>query len=210
MLKQRLRNKVSTFSSYLEIFISGIILIGIAILSISLFQDLYRIAQSIFTGNIVFSTEEFLSHALQLIIGVEFIKMLAKHTPGSAVEVLLFAVARKLITNHGSMLDLLIGVLAIAILFGVRKYLSSSIYYKSNSGLLVNGGISVMDLNNKMGLNISTDLGHTVAGIITNYAEQHEEKVRPGYEVELSNLKLVVYSMDENLIKQVEIIKKNK
>nr|WP_279380854.1 transporter associated domain-containing protein [Defluviitalea raffinosedens] len=106
------------------------------------------------------------------------------------------------------MLDVLIGVLAIAILFAVRKYLSSYTY-KSSKGILVNGGVSVMDINSKMGLNIPTDLGHTVAGIVANYAEQHEERVKPGYEVELSNLKLVVYSMDEDLIKQVEIIKMN-
>jgi uncharacterized membrane protein (DUF373 family) len=208
VLKQRLRGKVSIISSYVEIYISLIILVGIVILSIGLVQDLFQMVQSFCNGATLLSTEDFLNHALQLIIGVEFIKMLAKHTPGSAVDVLLFAVARKLVTNHGSMLDVLIGVLAIAILFAVRKYLSSYTY-KSSKGILVNGGVSVMDINSKMGLNIPTDLGHTVAGIVANYAEQHEERVKPGYEVELSNLKLVVYSMDEDLIKQVEIIKMN-
>ena len=34
----------------------------------------------------------FLGHVFNLVIGVEFIKMLSKHTPGSAIEVLLFAI----------------------------------------------------------------------------------------------------------------------
>ncbi|WP_058485878.1 transporter associated domain-containing protein [Defluviitalea phaphyphila] len=207
MLKQRLRNRVSTFSSYTEIFISVIILVGIIILSVPLMQEVFYMVRSIYNNDGVLSAEDFLSQALQLIIGVEFVKMLAKHTPGSAVDVLLFAVARKLITSHGGMLDLLLGVLAIAILFAIKKYLSSY-EYKTSDGVVVNGGTNILDINNKMGLNIPTKLGHTVAGIIVNYAEEQKEKIKPGYQVELDDLKLEVYSMDEELIKQVKIMKK--
>ena len=39
----------------------------------------------------------FLESALDLVIGIEFIKMLIKHTPGSVVEVLLFALSRHMV-----------------------------------------------------------------------------------------------------------------
>lgn len=69
------------------------------------------------------SIEQFLSAGLQLIIGVEFVKMIAKHTFGSTIEVLVFAIARKLVISHGGTFELLMGVIAIAILFAIRKYL---------------------------------------------------------------------------------------
>ena len=65
----------------------------------------------------------FLGHAFNLIIGVEFIKMLAKHTPGSAIEVLLFAIARQMVVEHTSPLENLIGIVTIALIFAIRKFL---------------------------------------------------------------------------------------
>jgi len=64
-----------------------------------------------------------LSVTLNLVIGVEFTKMLIKHTPESVVDVLLFAIARQMVIYHERTLDLLIGVLAIAGLFAIKKFL---------------------------------------------------------------------------------------
>ncbi|MDR5587819.1 hypothetical protein [Clostridium aquiflavi] len=51
--------------------------------------------------------------------------MLSLHTPDTIVEVLLYAIARKLllIPKEGAMTELLLGVIAIAGLFMIRKYL---------------------------------------------------------------------------------------
>ncbi len=51
------------------------------------------------------------------------IKMLAKHTPGSAIEVLLFAMARQLVIGHMTPVENLLGVIAIGIIFIIRKFL---------------------------------------------------------------------------------------
>lgn len=64
-----------------------------------------------------------LEHAFNLIIGVEFIKMLAKHTPGSAIEVLLFAIARQMVIEHTTPVENLVGIVTIALIFIIRKYL---------------------------------------------------------------------------------------
>ena len=66
---------------------------------------------------------EFLSHALSLVVGVEFVKMLCRHSAQTVVEVLLFATARQMVVEHLEPLQTLIGVVAIAILFAIRKYL---------------------------------------------------------------------------------------
>ena len=64
----------------------------------------------------------FLQRALDIVIGIEFIKMLAKHSPGSSLEVLLYAIARHMVVGHESALENLLSVGAIALIFIVRKF----------------------------------------------------------------------------------------
>lgn len=158
--------------------------------------------------NYMFTIEEFMSHVLALIIAIEFVKMLAKHTPGSAIDVLVFAIARKLIVNHGSMLDSLIGVVAIAILFAVRKYLSSSITHNGEGSSMINGGLTIKEFNEIFKTDLSLDMGYTVAGMIYNHSKTKGDTIKCGYMVDLETKKVEVYSMDDALIKQVKVFDK--
>ena len=58
-----------------------------------------------------------------MVIGIEFVKMLAKHSPGSAIEVLLFAIARQMVVEHTSPVENLVSILAILLIFVIREYL---------------------------------------------------------------------------------------
>ena len=62
---------------------------------------------------------------LMLVIGVELVVMLSLHKPIAVIEVLLFAIARKLllIPKTSSVLELLLGVIAIGGIFAIKKYL---------------------------------------------------------------------------------------
>ena len=119
-VKEYLRRKVALFASVIEIAISIIVLIAIVIAGIQVVREVFSLAGNpkAHEGFTVF-----LGHAFNLIIGVEFIKMLAKHTPGSAIEVLLFAIARQMVVEHTSPLENLIGIVTIALIFAIRKFL---------------------------------------------------------------------------------------
>lgn len=122
-LKRRLRKSVARVSSYIEIFISVLILIGILVGTINLATELIMMSKEALTAaDIMLPVEEFIAAALQLIIGVEFVKMISKHTVGSTIDVLLFAIARKLVVSHGSSLELLLGIIGIGILFVIKYY----------------------------------------------------------------------------------------
>lgn len=71
-----------------------------------------------------FQLDTFLKMILTLVVGIEFAKMLILHTPESVLEVLLYAVARQIVIYHEAPLDNLIGVLAVCVIFAIRKYLS--------------------------------------------------------------------------------------
>lgn len=122
-LKKKLRKYVAMTSSYIEIFISFLLLVGIAVATINLGVELYIMSKdALMFSDVTLSMEGYLATALQLIIGVEFVKMIAKHTVSSTIDVLLFAIARKLVVSHGGSIDLLLGIVAIAILFIIKKY----------------------------------------------------------------------------------------
>ena len=76
---------------------------------------------------------DILAQILLLVIAIEFVVMLSLHIPGTIIEVLLYAIARKmsLLPKSGGMLEVLLGAIAIAGLFTIRKYLLT----KDNSNM---------------------------------------------------------------------------
>ena len=120
--KQNLRRHLSLLARYTEILLALVVIIGILLLFVRVLAEVKTMIIGIFFDTRVPSFSEFLSMVFELVIGIEFVKMLAKHTPGSAIEVLLYTIARALIIDHSSMVGALLGVISIAILFAVRKY----------------------------------------------------------------------------------------
>lgn len=118
--RERLQKFMSDFSYVLELFISCIIAVAVIILCVRLFGSMVNIAMFSGEGKIL---ETILDRAMILAIGVEFIKMLCRHTPETVIEVLVFAIARQMVIIHKSAAETLVEVIAIAILFGVRKFL---------------------------------------------------------------------------------------
>ena len=67
-----------------------------------------------------------------VLIGIELIKMITSHTIDSVVDVMLLAIARQMVVEHTAPLENLIAVLAVGILFLIRKYLYISWIDKRN------------------------------------------------------------------------------
>lgn len=119
-MKEFLRAKIFALSQYLEMLLSLILGLVIVILAGKLLMDVFN-PQYIFAGEDVFAY--YLETAMNLAIGVELIKMLCMHSPGTVIEVLLFAIARQVVVSHSSVTQTLTGVFAIVVLFATRKYL---------------------------------------------------------------------------------------
>ena len=63
------------------------------------------------------------SSALLLIMGIEFVKLLALHTASAVTDVLLFTIVRQMIVSHTNAVETLLGVAAVAGIFAVKKFL---------------------------------------------------------------------------------------
>ena len=84
-MKKFFNNKILQIADILEIIIGILLAISISILLIFLVSDLKLIAMH---KNDIESFNIFLASAFNLVIGIEFIKMLCKHTPATVIEVL--------------------------------------------------------------------------------------------------------------------------
>ena len=113
-----LRNRIIQASSLLEVLLSGLVLIGLLFSVVPLIRWMPGLLSD---GNEA-EIRTFLERSLDIVIGIEFIKMLAKHSPGSSLEVLLYAIARHLVVGHDSAVENLLSVGAIALIFIVRKF----------------------------------------------------------------------------------------
>ena len=121
---KRLLKISKRFETALSIILLILVLLGMMDLIRSVYQ-----AYIVDFANPVEYTQlnGFLAEALLLVIGVELVVMLSLHIPGVLLEVLLYAIARKLILlpKSSGMGDLLLGILAIGVIFTIRKYLMS-------------------------------------------------------------------------------------
>jgi hypothetical protein len=74
--------------------------------------------------------DRLLSVALTIVIGVEFTKMLCRHTPETVIDVLLFAIARQTIIYHEGTMDMLMGAVSIIGLFAAKRFLLDKLFLK--------------------------------------------------------------------------------
>ncbi|MCL2189597.1 MAG: hypothetical protein FWC16_11505 [Defluviitaleaceae bacterium] len=117
--QQRLVELVDRAVNIFELIIAVLLLVVVAI-------KLYdAVAHFVGVREILYHMpfERILSTAFSLVIGVEFVRMLCKHTPETVIDVLLFATARQTILYHEGGVSKLVGVVAIAGLFAVRRFL---------------------------------------------------------------------------------------
>lgn len=119
-MRKKLQDKMFELSYLFELFISVIVGLAILVLGVRLVVD--TVSSSVYAEG-VSGLVKILDDAIILAIGAELIKMLCKHTPETVIEVLAFALARQLIVGHTSPLQNLITVVAIAVLFSIRRFL---------------------------------------------------------------------------------------
>ena len=129
-MKRKLNEIIYTVSRYTEILLSAVILLVIVILIIPMVHNFITIPLLEITAE---QFTAFLGDALTLLIGVEFVKMLAKHTAENLLEVLMFAIARQMVVEHLNMTETLIGVVAIAVIFSIRKFLLLKTSYSAEN-----------------------------------------------------------------------------
>ncbi|MEG1594959.1 MAG: phosphate-starvation-inducible PsiE family protein [Lachnospiraceae bacterium] len=125
-MKNFLKEKIKSNSFLLKTahileIVVGVILIAAILISIvpliSGVIGLYR------SGGNVNAFQTVLGQMFNVIIGIEFLKMICRYNMDSVIEVLLFTLARQMVIEHGTPVGNLLTIIAIAVMFVIRKFL---------------------------------------------------------------------------------------
>lgn len=125
-----------------EFAMAVIIFVGIIVSLPDLFKYMLEIVNSAQAHSYKLF-QSFLAHVLLMVIGLEFVAMLITHEEYQVIYIMIMVVARKMLIYGDNTRDLFIGVLAIAVLFVVRKYFT---IHK----ILANAGVAIFDANTRM------------------------------------------------------------
>ena len=139
-VKRIFRDQLAELAGLLEVGISLLVVVALMLAVVPLIKMLPGLLVD--TNEVEISL--FLQRALDIVIGIEFIKMLAKHSPGSALEVLLYAIARHMIVGHEDAVQNLVSVGAIALIFIIRKF-----FFVPSFGHKMPGGDLAPDIKEK-------------------------------------------------------------
>ena len=203
-MKQYLRNRINQSASYFEIFLSILILLAVILVTVELVQSLFTTIRAFWFGEFLFDIHTFLGMIFELIIAVEFVKMLSKHTPESTIEVLLFVIARKIVIDEPKYDEILLGVAAIAALFIIKKYLTRP---NQMDTCILAGDTSLKETNRILGTRFSeADGGSTLRDILMRALEQTGQMPYVGQEINLQDHVLRVYQLKNQQIDAVEAL----
>ncbi|MGE5631103.1 MAG: phosphate-starvation-inducible PsiE family protein, partial [Caulobacteraceae bacterium] len=162
----QLKTRLRKMTVYLELVLAVFITVGIIIGMIDLFKYIYMI----YTTNAIETYDvfqRFLGHVLLLVVGVELVAMLIMHTPGSVLEVLLYAVARNMLIGSKEMTDFILGVVSIAAIFAIRRFLFINTI-SENEGVInaFSAETSIKQINEATGVHIPYDLADNVGSLV--------------------------------------------
>lgn len=202
---QRTNRKVLTAVFWLETIFAVFVIISVIIGAVELFH---------YVRNILFAQppdiynmfRDMLGYLLLLVIGLELALMLIRHTPGSVIEVMFFAIARKILIYTTETYEFLIGVIALAGLFAIRRFLFVP-KISDIGGTTLSAATPVKDANRIIGSHIPEDLANTLGGVIAHLAEAYEESIEVGKNFHIADVNMQVVAVTGGLIEKIKVDK---
>lgn len=207
-MKGKVSEKIVKGVFILEAVLALFIIVGVVIGS----ADLFRYFKIIYTTPPLQTfpvLQTFLGHTLTMVIGLELVVMLVRHTPSSVIEVLLYAIARKMIIESKTMLDILLGIFAIAGLFAINKIFTPGKFF-IQEGTVVNSAMSTRDVNELADVNIPEDLGNTIGGVVARLCLEYGENPAVGTKLHVADADISILSMEDELIQKIKVVKTGK
>ena len=129
----KIRNFLDDSCDIMELILAGVVLIGILVACFSLWEPFLVFVENRFERGTFLV---FVGHVFDILIGIEFLKLLCRPNANTIMEVLTFLVARHMIIEHTTAVENLLSIISIAVLFAMKKYLDLPTG-KENMGIFV-------------------------------------------------------------------------
>lgn len=116
-MKDKIYHAIHKICDIIELIIAALVIVG---LIFSLFYYIPHGAHLLFSSRNTTDFLLFMEDMFNVVVGIEFVKMLCKPSAGNVIEVLVFLVARHMIVGSNSALDIFLSVLSVSLLYAVR------------------------------------------------------------------------------------------
>lgn len=155
---------------------------------------------------------DLLAHIMMLVIAMEFILLLVTQTDSTMVYLITLVISRKLLIQSQSMTDILIGVIAITILFITRKFLlKSSIieHLNQDSNKIFSAVSNISEINMLYNLKIDDKGFHTLGGLVSNLFENEGRDLKEDELIADDKYIYTIIKINGGLIEEVAVASKN-
>lgn len=116
----KVRKGLYEISEILELFMAVVVVAAIVVATISLWPEfLHYWENRMSTGAFL----ELLEAVFNVVIGLEFVRMLCKPSSANIIEVLIFLISRHMILQTTTAVEDLLSVISIGILFLFRRFM---------------------------------------------------------------------------------------
>ena len=208
MNKRNFLLKLNKVAIFFEILISILLILGI-IFSIPQIAHYYiaMLHSPLKLSLELFRT--FLSHVLLLVIAMEFVLLMAAHNDTTITHLLLLVVARKMLIVSEDMPDLLIGVIAIVLIFIVRKYLldastGSTLIFDGKSRIF-SASIPIDEINTQYNLSINGMGCNTLGGLVAKLISENGGEIEIGTLIDDGTYIFELHKVSNGVIEAISV-----
>ncbi|MDO5048239.1 MAG: transporter associated domain-containing protein [Anaerococcus sp.] len=174
------RNKANRFiersASVIEVLICLIVIVGVVAGIPKLAKYILDFFRTDDLSNSYILMNEFLKHALLLIVGIELIAMILTRSHESILTLILFVIARKMLVYSQGLTDILIGTVSVAIIFVVMKFVLSDKKLLARLDNTFDASTPIKNINRDYNMDLP-DFAHTLGELIYDLAEKEKVKV---------------------------------
>lgn len=122
-MNNRFEKILEQFTYILEMIIAVLTAAGVLVGLVDVFRFFPRLLVHLDPNDTYSLFQSFLGYVLLLIVGVELILMILYRSNRAVLELILFVIARKMLIYAKTMLDLVLGVLALGIVYAIMHFL---------------------------------------------------------------------------------------
>lgn len=205
MKHTKANNFIDKTATLIEIVICIIVIFGVCSGIPKLIHYIVEIMRVKNLQNSYMLMNEFLKHALLLIVGIELIAMIITRSHESILTLILFVIARKMLVYSQGLTDILIGTVSVAIIFAVMKFILSDKLLLAKLDNTFDASVSISKLNKEYNLNLPT-MTHTLAGLVYELAEKENIKtIHENTTIVYGQYVFRVLSIENDIITRVRI-----
>ncbi|PMC82707.1 transporter associated domain-containing protein [Anaerococcus hydrogenalis] len=203
---KKIKDKIDLGIRAIEIIICVIILFSL-LLSV---PNLVRYALTIMrTTDLKQNYEflnEFLKHALLIVVGIELIEMILTKSHEAILTLILFVIARKMLLYSVDLVDILIGAISIGLIFAIIKFVVKDENLMAKIDNTYSASVPVKKIKDEYKLNIPQDMSNTLGGLVYEIAKiEGIDEIKENTRLIYGTYKFKVISMKDGVIQRIKI-----